>query len=102
MAQNGEFDHPQLVWILVIANIPLYIWFGRIFFDGFKGFFASLRGVSRVEGYSVRNEYQYQRSEPTDEEVDGFWAALRLLPFLMLSLACLGAEYHLIVWLLFG
>ena len=95
-------NHPSLWLILAIANIPLYIGVGRIFFASWHDFFDCVRGIFVIQYYfyQIRNRFPIRSRQPTDREADALYPVLRLLLFVLGMLACVSAEYHLIAWFL--
>lgn len=96
----ADFQHPLLALALLVGNIPVYILLGRLFFGSWQDLVDCVRGVAIVDR-SFRLWYRPAQRPPPDREVDGLYAALRLLLFVLLSLACVGAEYRSLAWLLY-
>lgn len=96
--QPPSFDHPHLLVILAIANIPLYIAFGRIVFTSWQEFFTSLRSINILYYARYWARFTLEQRDPPDREVDAFYEVMKLLLFVLGLLACIAAEYHLIAW----
>lgn len=95
-----EFQYPSLVLLLVVINIPTYLVLGRFFFKGWRDFFNCIRSVGIVS-YAIDVRQRRFGSRPTrDEEADAMYPSFKLLLFVLGSLSCLGAEYHVIAWML--
>lgn len=96
-----DFHFPLLlVLVLILANIPTYIFLGRIFFKGWRDFFDCVWSIGIVNYSLQMYGYRFGWRSPPDEEVDAMYAVLKLLVFGLVSLCCIAAEYHAIVWLL--
>lgn len=99
--QPPSFNHPHLLILLAIANIPSYIVFGRFTFGDWQSFFSSVRSIGIVAANQRLNRYTPRRLPPTDQVTDAFYEGLRLLFFVLGLLACIGAQYYLCAWLFF-
>lgn len=97
--QPPSFDHPRLLLVLAIANIPLYLVFGRMVFTSWQVFFSCLRSIGILEYARYLARERLEPREAPDRQVDAFYEVMRLLLFVLGLLACIGAEYHLIAWL---
>lgn len=96
-----DFQFPLLlVLVLIVANIPTYIFLGRVFFKGWRDFFNCVLSIGIVNYSLEMYGYRFGWRSPPDREVDALYAVLRLLLFALGSLCCIAAEYHGIVWLL--
>lgn len=80
--------HPLLTLVLVFANIPLYIAIGRVFFKDLQGLLDCLDSIGL-----------YWWGESVQQQQDDFYARLKLISYVLGSVACVMTEYHLIVWL---
>ena len=99
--KTPDFQYPLLlVLVLILANIPTYLFLGRVFFKGWRDFFDCVCSIGIVN-YSL-DMYGHRlgwRWAP-DREVHALYAVSRLLLFALGSISFVAAEYHAITWLL--
>jgi hypothetical protein len=95
--RTADFQHPLLALVLVLGNIPTYVLLGRLFFKTWQDFFDGVRSIGTVHYRFYMNRHGL-RLPPSDREVNGLYAVLRLLLFVLTALACVGAEYRAIAW----
>lgn len=95
-----DIQHPLLVLVLVLLNIPTYLFLGRVFFKGWRDFLSSVGSIPTFlysqEMYSRRFGWR----PPPDGEVNALYAVMKLLLFVLGALACIAAQYHFVTWLL--
>lgn len=82
------FRHPLLAFVLIVVNIPLYVAIWRVFFTDWKGFLTTLDSALSATYFSSQQEQQ-----------DGFYATMKLVFFVLGSIACVMTEYHVLAWL---
>jgi hypothetical protein len=95
--RTEDFHYPLLALVLVLGNIPTYVFLGRLFFKTWQDFFDCVRSIGLVHHRLYMNRHGI-RLPPSEREVDGLYAVLKLLLFVLMSLACVGAEYRGIAW----
>jgi hypothetical protein len=95
--RTEDFHDPLLALVLVLGNIPTYVFLGRLFFKTWQDFFDCVRSIGLVHHRLYMNRYGF-RLPPSEREVDGLYSVLKLLLFVLMSLACVGAEYRGIAW----
>ena len=81
----SHFDHPDLLIKILLLAIPLYVWIGTWFFDGFEDFLDSLRLLFQPSWLSAfRGEAQ-----------DDMWSELRFLFYVLMCAAFVTGMYKL-------
>ena len=76
-----------LLIVLGLANIPVYVLVGWVFFNNLAGFLECF-GISLTPEYKVT----FNR----DVQVDVFWAKMKIFFFLLVCALAVYGEYRLI------